>query len=261
MKRAMDIAVSLIGLVALAPLLAAIALTVWIGDRHAPFFRGVRVARGGSVFHMLKFRSMRPDAWKTGVNSTAAEDPRVTGLGRVLRRCKLDELLQLWNVLTGDMSLVGPRPQAERDAALYTEEERRMLTVRPGITDLASIVFADEGEILAGSSDPDLRYNQVIRPWKSRLALLYVNHASLTADVRIVLLTALALVSRRRALGGVEGLLRSWAADPKLCAVAGRRRPLEPFPPPGASRIVERYREPARAAASPPATSSDRCTA
>lgn len=245
MKRAVDLAVSLAGLALLAPLLALIAVLVWVQDSHSPWFRGVRVARGGGVFRMLKFRSMRPQAWKTGVNSTAADDARITPLGRVLRRFKLDELPQLWNVLTGDMSLVGPRPQVEADAALYTEEERRMLAVRPGITDLASIVFADEGDILAGSSDPDLLYNQIIRPWKSRLALLYVDRASVALDARILFLTVLVLVSRRRALKSVEHLLRSWGVEEMLCEVAHRRRPLEPFPPPGAWAVVERYREPA----------------
>ncbi len=105
---------------------------------------------------MIKFRTMLPDAWKSGVSSTALGDRRITRVGKLLRGAKLDELPQLWNVLTGDMSLVGPRPQVEPDAALYTAEEQRLFDVRPGMTDLASLVFADEGEILAGSQDPDL---------------------------------------------------------------------------------------------------------
>ena len=241
MKRVIDIAVALAGLVLLAPLLAAIAVGVWIGDRHSPWFRGVRVGRGGRAFRMLKFRSMHPGAWKSGVNSTAAGDRRITAVGRLLRRAKLDELPQLWNVLLGDMSLVGPRPQVERDAALYTPEERRMLTVRPGITDVASLVFADEGEILAGCDDPDLLYNQIIRPWKSRLALLYLDHAGLAADAYILFLTGLALVSRSSALDRGARLLVRWEAGELLCDVARRREPLSPFPPPGATRVVERY--------------------
>ena len=138
------------------PAARLIALAVWLEDRRSPWFRGVRVGRGGRRFRMVKFRTMIPDAWKSGVSSTACGDRRITRVGKILRRAKLDELPQLWNVLTGDMSLVGPRPQVEPDAALYTAEERRLFDVRPGITDLASIVFADEGEILAGSADPDL---------------------------------------------------------------------------------------------------------
>lgn len=243
MKRGVDIAVAFCGLVLLAPLFGAIAVCVWIGDRHSPFFCGRRVAHGGGVFRMLKFRSMRPDAWKTGVNSTAAGDARITVMGRLLRRTKLDELPQLVNVLVGDMSLVGPRPQVQADAALYTEEERRMLRVRPGITDLASIVFADEGEILAGSADPDLLYHQIIRPWKSRLALLCVDHDSLRLRAFIVFLTIFAVLSRRRALAATARLLSRWNAEDELRATARRAEPLRPFPPPGASSVVESYRE------------------
>jgi len=190
---------------------------------------------------MLKLRTMVPDAWKSGVSSTACGDRRITRVGRILRRAKLDELPQLWNVLTGDMSLTGPRPQVEPDAALYTSEERRLLEVRPGITDLASIVFADEGEILAGSADPDLRYNQCIRPWKSRLGLLNIKRQSFAADLQILRLTFLAAVSRPLALAGVARLLESWNADPLLGRMASRGEPLLAWPPPGDDRIVSEY--------------------
>jgi lipopolysaccharide/colanic/teichoic acid biosynthesis glycosyltransferase len=184
---------------------------------------------------------MIPDAWRSGVSSTACGDRRITRVGRLLRRAKLDELPQLWNVLTGDMSLVGPRPQVEPDAALYTRAERRLFELRPGVTDLASIVFADEGEILAGSADPDLTYNQIIRPWKSRLGLLYVERQSLVGDLKILGLTFLTAISRKRALAGVVRLLDSWDGDPLLRRMAQRREPLLPWPPPGAERIVEEY--------------------
>ncbi len=251
LKRALDIAVSTAALILLAPALALIALAVWIADFRSPFFSGKRLARGDSEssrreFRMLKFRTMRPDAWTTGVNSTAATDFRITGIGRLLRRVKLDELPQLWNVLTGDMSLVGPRPQVRADADLYTCEERRMLSIRPGITDLASIVFADEGAILAGADDPDLLYNQIIRPWKSRLALLYVDHRSFTLDLRVLMLTGLALGSRQRALEGVGRIVAGLDAqpfqpEPLLIRMASRREPLLAYPPPGASSIVQEY--------------------
>jgi lipopolysaccharide/colanic/teichoic acid biosynthesis glycosyltransferase len=240
MKRTLDISVSLIALIILAAPLALIAFAVWLEDRHAPIYNGPRVGRGGGSFHMLKFRSMTPDAWKAGVNSTAAGDPRVTRIGRLLRRFKLDELPQLINVLLGDMALVGPRPQVPAEVNLYTQAERRLLAVRPGLTDLASIVFADEAEILAGSSDPDLLYNQSIRPWKSRLALIYIDHASLWLDLRIIRLTLLAAVSRGRALRGVTRLLESWHAELVLLHVSRRDEPLLPWPPPGATEIVSR---------------------
>ena len=197
---------------------------------------------------MVKFRTMIPDAWRSGVSSTAAGDRRITRVGKILRRAKLDELPQLWNVLTGDMSLVGPRPQVEPDAALYTAEEQRLFDVRPGVTDLASIVFADEGEILAGAADPDLSYNQSIRPWKSRLGLLYIERQSLAGDLRILGLTFLAAISRERALEGVAQMLDSWNADPLLCRMALRREPLLAWPPPGAEKIVAEYRRSIRPA-------------
>jgi len=240
-KRTLDFAAALVALLLLSPLLAVIAFAIWIEDQRSPFYRGVRVSRGGGRFRMVKFRSMEPDAWKTGVNSTATDDARVTRTGAWLRRRKLDELPQLWNVLMGEMSLVGPRPQVEADAALYTSEERRMLDARPGVTDLASIVFADEGEILAGCANPDLEYNRVIRPWKSRLALAWLKHASVTGDLRVIFLTLLALVSRSRALAGVVRVLESWGSDTVLIRVARRREPLSAAPPPGADRVVEMY--------------------
>jgi lipopolysaccharide/colanic/teichoic acid biosynthesis glycosyltransferase len=242
MKRVFDAAVALPALLILGPGLAAIAALVWSEDRRSPWYCGARVARGGGFFRMIKFRSMRPGAWKTGVNSTARGDARITRAGAWLRRFKLDEIPQLWNVLKGEMSLVGPRPQTPADAALYTREERRMLAVRPGLTDLASIVFADEGAILEGSADPDLLYNQIIRPWKSRLALLYLDHQSWWIDLRMVWLTALALISRPRALEEVRSILKAWGADPLVQEMARREGPLLAYPPPGAQEIVSRYR-------------------
>src|SRR5258706_5403767 len=156
---------------------------------------------------MVKLRAMVVRADRTGVDSTAQGDPRITRVGRVLRRFKLDECTQLWNVLRGDMSIVGPRPQVGRDVGLYTAVERHLLDVPPGITDFASIVFADEGAILEGSTDPDLLYNQIIRPWKSRLGLHYIAHRSLWLDIRLVAATVLIALSRRRALAWVAEML------------------------------------------------------
>jgi lipopolysaccharide/colanic/teichoic acid biosynthesis glycosyltransferase len=241
MKRTFDILIALTALILLAPILATIAAAIWLADRKSPFFLALRVARGGGDFRMVKFRTMIPNAWKSGVNSTASGDARITRIGTFLRRGKLDELPQFWNVLTGDMSLVGPRPQVRADVNLYTREESRMLAARPGITDLASIVFADEGEILAGSADPDLLYNQVIRPWKSRLILLYLENQTFLRDVQIVGLTALALFSRARALRALTLLLDALGAGEKLKAMAGRQIPLEACPPPGAQSIVQEY--------------------
>jgi lipopolysaccharide/colanic/teichoic acid biosynthesis glycosyltransferase len=241
MKRAFDFSAALAGLTILFPLLALIAAAIWLEDRHSPFFFGKRVARGGGFFRMVKFRSMVPNAWKTGVSSTSVTDRRITRVGALIRRAKLDELPQLWNVLVGDMSLVGPRPQVEIDANMYTAEERRLLSVRPGITDLASIVFSDEGEILAGAADPDLRYNQIIRPWKSRLGLLYIERRSLAIDLALILLTLLSAISRPRALAGVARILTAWDAPSTVIRVASRQAELLPWPPPGATEVVQHY--------------------
>ena len=203
-------------------------------DRGSPWYRGVRVGRGGREFRMWKFRSMRVGAAKSGVRSTACGDVRVTSVGRILRAAKLDELPQLWHVVTGEMSLVGPRPQVPEEAALYTREELSMFQVRPGITDLASIAFSDEGEILAGSGDPDLLYNQLIRPWKSRLALLYIDKSCWTLDARILMWTAAALISRRWALERIGKLLEAWGVGEPLLGMARRAAPLVAYPPPGA---------------------------
>lgn len=237
MKRVFDIVAALTGLAVLSPLLALVAVAVWLEDRQSPWFRAARVGRYGQKFRMLKFRTMIPDAWKSGVFSTAFDDSRITRVGRVLRRVKLDELPQLWNVLAGDMSLVGPRPQVEAEVALYTLEERRMFEVRPGITDLASIVFADEGDILAGSADPDLDYGRKIRPWKSRLALLYLEHTSFVTDLKILVLTILGGITRERALRRIARLLACWNADPLLIRMASRREALQAWPPPGSQNV------------------------
>jgi lipopolysaccharide/colanic/teichoic acid biosynthesis glycosyltransferase len=186
---------------------------------------------------MVKLRSMRILADTSGVMSTAGNDPRITAIGRFVRRWKRDEMTQLWNVLCGDMSLVGPRPQVLPDVARYTPQELEM-TVRPGITDLASIVFADEGEILRGAADSDLRYHQLIRPWKSRLALLYVRGGSVGLDLRIIWLTVLTIAARPTALPGVARLVRELGGGEELALVALREQPLREAPPPGETAVV-----------------------
>ena len=238
MKRLLDIVASFVGLVVLSPFLLLGALLVWLRDFRSPFYIPDRVGRDGRAFRMVKLRSMVHRADTSGVSSTAGDDPRITGIGRFIRKFKLDEFPQLWNVLKGEMSLVGPRPNIGDETQLYTEEERRLLEVRPGITDMASIVFADEADILEGSSNPDLAYNQLIRPWKSRLGLLYVEHASFWLDLRLILLTLLGIVCRRCVLFRMEQLVTGLGAPEELCAVAGRRVELEPHPPPGMDEVV-----------------------
>jgi lipopolysaccharide/colanic/teichoic acid biosynthesis glycosyltransferase len=241
LKRLFDALAAAAGLLVGSIILVPAMIAVWAQDGHSPFYLGTRVGRGGRPFRMVKLRSMKFLADTTGVVSTAGDDPRITPVGRFVRRWKLDELTQLWNVVRGEMSLVGPRPQVPADVSIYTDEERELLTVRPGITDPASIVFSDEGDILRGSADPDLRYNRLIRPWKSRLALLYVRRGgALRTDLRLVWLTALAIASRRAALENVSRLVRDLGGDDQLVRVASRLEPLREAPPPGASQVVQR---------------------
>ena len=238
MKRLFDFLAALFGLLLLWPLLLVLCVLVWLQDRHSPFYIPNRVGRGEKPYRMFKLRSMvvRTDANK--VDSTANNDPRITIVGRTIRRCKFDEIPQLWNVLVGDMSLVGPRPNVQRETDLYTHEEKRLLSVRPGITDISSIVFSDEGMILEGKPDPDLAYNQLIRPYKSRFGLLYIEHAGVLLDVRLIFLTLLSAFKRRAALDRVSAIVAGLGASADLVAVSARRTPLQPAPPPGASEIV-----------------------
>lgn len=238
MKRLMDILVSFFGLLFLSPVLAAAMVFVWKQDFHSPFYVAPRVGKDGTIFRMVKLRSMVAGADKTGVDSTSADDSRITSVGRFIRKFKLDEFTQLWNVLKGEMSLVGPRPNVKRETDLYTQVENGLLSVKPGITDFSSIVFSDENDILKDSEDPDIDYNQLIRPWKSRLGLLYVERRSFLLDCTLVLLTVLTIVSRGKALWGVNRLLVLLDAPADVIRVSKREDVLVPYPPPGADTVV-----------------------
>ena len=233
LKRLLDIFASAFGLIAASPVLLPVMFLVWWEDRHSPFYIALRVGRDGFPFRMVKMRSMVIGADRKGASSTSNDDRRITPVGHFIRRYKIDELTQLWNVLKGDMSLVGPRPQVQSGVDLYTKRERDLLDVRPGITDFASIVFSDEGRILAGHLDPDSAYDQLIRPGKSMLGLFYVEHRSMSVDVRLVWLTLVTIVSRKKALKGVQILLKNLNAPVELVRLASREHPLVPMHPPG----------------------------
>ena len=237
MKRLLDVTFAAVALIALAPLLLTAGALIWLTDFRSPIYPGVRVGRNGRPFRIAKLRTMVPDAERTGVLSTAADDQRVTAIGRVLRRLKIDELPQLWSILKGDMALVGPRPNVSKEVGLYSEEERVLLTIRPGLTDYASIVFSDLATILHGSTDPNLDYRRLIRPWKSRLGLHYVRTRGLATDLALIVLTAVCLVSPALARRGVQGLLRRTGARADLIRVAGRADPLVPSLPPGVTEL------------------------
>lgn len=178
------------------------------------------------------------NAAKSGVASTSADDARITKVGYFIRRFKIDELFQLFNVIIGSMSLVGPRPNVRSETNLYTDEERELLCVRPGITDFASIVFSDEGEILRGRDDADLAYNQLIRPWKSRLGLVYIRNASIGIDFYVIWLTCVSLISRERALRKISRLVHNLTNDELLEKTCLRNEQLTPYPPPGQDDVT-----------------------
>jgi lipopolysaccharide/colanic/teichoic acid biosynthesis glycosyltransferase len=189
MKRVIDLVVATIALFILAPFLAVLALVIKIDSEGPVFYRGVRAGYLVKPFRIFKFRTMVMNADKIGGPSSAADDPRITKVGRFLRAYKLDELPQLINVLCGEMSLVGPRPEVLQEVQLYTEDEKRLLEVRPGLTDWSSIKFRNEGEILRGSVDPHQTYQEKIRPEKIRLGLKYVDHHSMLTDFKIIVQT------------------------------------------------------------------------
>jgi len=238
MKRIADVLFSFFGLVLLSPILIPVMILVWIQDFHSPFYIASRVGENEKIFQMVKLRSMIMNADKTGVDSTSGNDSRITSVGHFIRKFKLDEFTQLWNVLKGDMSLVGPRPNVKKETDLYTDIEKKILTIKPGITDFSSIVLSDENDILKDSSDPDIDYNQLIRPWKSRLCLVYAEHQNLVLDGILIILTIIAIFSRSNALLGVNKLLKVINAPHDVIRVARREEKLTPFPPPGSDKIV-----------------------
>ena len=226
MKRVLDFVIASVGLLIFGWLIFLFGLIVWMQDFHSPLFIARRVGRFGDVFKMIKLRSMVVNAESSGASSTAGDDPRITGIGKLIRRFKIDELPQLINVLSGEMSLVGPRPNVESEVQLYTDYERGLLNVRPGITDFSSIVFSDEADILYGQSDPDLVYSKLIRPWKSRLGIFYIEHQNIGIDLFIVFLTVCNSVNREWTLQKLAKLLTVLGASQDLIEVSLRRSPL-----------------------------------
>ena len=194
-KRLFDIAFALLALLLLGPLLLLVALWVRLDSPGPVFFRQQRVGRGGQLFDIVKFRTMRTGAEAMGPQITVGQDTRITHAGAWLRRSKVDELPQFINVLRGDMSVVGPRPEVPRYVALLPADVRQaVLSVRPGITDLASIEFRDESALLAQSQDPERTYVEQILPAKLRHAQEYVRTRSLWLDLRIIARTVLAVL-------------------------------------------------------------------
>lgn len=194
LKRAMDIVLSAGGIVVLSPVLLLIALAIVIDSRGGVFYRQVRVGRNGREFRIFKFRTMVSDADKRGLLITVGADSRITRVGKILRKTKLDELAQLFNVLKGDMSFVGPRPEVPRYVAMYTPAQRNVLLVRPGITDYASVAYRDENDLLAGADDPERVYIEEIMPAKLELNRQYLSQIGVLTDLKLIFSTVIAVV-------------------------------------------------------------------
>ena len=237
-KRLVDILASFFGLLFFSPILLPTIFLIWKEDKKSPFYVRPRLGKNGKSFKMIKLRSMEVDADKSGVVSSSENDTRITPIGHKIRKYKLDELIQLWNVLIGDMSLVGPRPNVKDETDLYTNVEKELFSVRPGITDFSSIVFSDEGDILKEKDNPDLAYNQLIRPWKSRLGLIYIKNQSFLLDIKMIIYTLVAIFSKQRALNWVVSQLKLMNADSNVVSISKREEELYPFPPPGTDKVV-----------------------
>lgn len=195
MKRIFDIVASGIGLILLSPLFVILAIWIKCDSIGPVFYKQVRVGRNNMDFQLFKFRSMRMGSDKKGLITVGGHDPRITRSGYYIRKYKLDEFPQLINVFKGDMSLVGPRPEVRKYVDMYTEEQMHVLDVRPGITDLASIRYRNENELLERVNDPDKYYVEVIMPDKLRINLEYVARHSFTFDIRLIFQTFRAIVS------------------------------------------------------------------
>ncbi len=221
MFRLFDLFWSILGLAVLSPLLILVGAAIRLGDGGPVFYRQERIGKGGRPFRILKFRTMRVDADKAGDLLTVARDARITPIGKWLRDLKIDELPQLVNVVLGDMSLVGPRPEVPKFVALYTEAQRRVLDIRPGITDAASIVYRHENHIFHGGEDPGRFYAENVLPNKIRINLEYAAKATLWGNVRIILATL--------------GLVRPPIAPRK----PGDRRAFDRGPRPALEAVVE----------------------
>ena len=194
MIRFFDFILSLVGLVVLAPIFIVLVIWIKIDSKGPVFYKQVRVGQNGIDFGLFKFRSMVVDADKKGLITVGGRDPRITRSGYFIRKYKLDELPQLINVLLGDMSLVGPRPEVRKYVDLYTDEQQKVLSVKPGITDYASIEYMDENEVLGKSSDPEKTYIEEIMPEKIKYNMKYIQNKNVSEYFKIIFLTLLNIV-------------------------------------------------------------------
>lgn len=195
MTRFFDILFSLVGLLLLSPVFLVVYLLIVMGSRGGGFYTQERIGKDGKPFQLYKFRSMRIGSDRGGLITVGERDNRITGVGYLIRKYKVDELPQLLNVLIGEMSLVGPRPEVRKYVDMYTPEQRKVLSVRPGITDYASIAYADENEKLGGSDNPEEVYVQKILPDKISYNMRYISHPTVGAYFKIIMMTVMKIFS------------------------------------------------------------------
>ena len=238
MKRLLDCVGAFCGILILSPVFLTVLALIWLQDFKSPLYISLRVGKDGKEFKMVKLRSMKVHLANSGPVSTSSDDDRITSIGHVIRKFKLDELSQLWNVFKGDMSLVGPRPNVKEETDLYTHVERKILSAKPGITDFSSIIFSDESNILTNMENPDLAYNQLIRPWKSRLGLIYIENRTLALDMQLIIYTVVSIFRNKLALSWVAKKLEGLGVDENVIDVSRRQTELTPFPPPGTNEVV-----------------------
>ena len=196
MKRFFDIIFSLVGIIILIPIYIIVSIVITIDSKGGVIYKQKRIGKDGNPFGVMKFRTMHPGSFAKGAITIGDRDPRVTNVGYYLRKYKFDELPQLFNVLIGEMSFVGPRPEVEKYTVLYNETQKEVLSVRPGITDYASIKYRNESEILAQSSDPEKTYIEVIMPEKLNINLAYIKDNNIFKDVKIIFETFIAIMSK-----------------------------------------------------------------
>lgn len=194
MKRFLDLFFSIIGLIICLPLLLFLACLIKLDSKGSVFYKQVRVGKGNRDFKILKFRTMKENSDRRGLLTIGSSDVRITNIGRFMRKYKIDELPQLINVIQGNMSIVGPRPEVRKYVDLYTNEQKRVLTVRPGLTDFASIRYLNENELLAQSNDPEKQYIENIMPDKLKLNLDYIDQQSCWLDMKIIWQTLISIV-------------------------------------------------------------------
>jgi lipopolysaccharide/colanic/teichoic acid biosynthesis glycosyltransferase len=241
-KNILNIFIATIILLFTIPVIAISAVVIYLTDYYNPFYLPYRVGKNGKLFKMIKLRSMIPNADLNHVDSTKSNDLRITKIGSIIRRCKIDELPQLLNVIIGDMNIIGPRPNVQREVDIYTSEEMKILNIKPGITDISSIVFSDLGNILRDSDDPNIDYNQLVRPWKSRLCLFYIEFQNNILDIYIFIITLMSFVHRKAALTLICQILRNRNQDEEFIRVCSRKYELVPSITIGAKNIINERR-------------------